>query len=77
MKPFLDPDRQQETVPCETCGEPTTFLGTKRCNNCYEVESRLDQYLASIGGLEVVVEKLRVLGQALYPEMRKSDEKRV
>ena len=33
------------TVPCETCGEPTTFTGMKRCNDCWGVERRLAGYL--------------------------------
>jgi hypothetical protein len=41
-----------ETVPCETCGKPTIHLGTKRCNGCWEVESRLGEYLKSPNGRE-------------------------
>lgn len=37
---------EEKTIPCQTCGTPTTMLGTKRCHNCWEVESRLDKYLA-------------------------------
>lgn len=48
-----------ETIPCETCGEPTTFTGTKRCNNCYEVESRLDKYLQNPKALQLIVKKIR------------------
>lgn len=33
------------TVPCGTCGQPTTFAATKRCNACWEVEARLGDYL--------------------------------
>lgn len=40
----------EPTVPCDVCGTPTTFLGTRRCNNCWEVESRLAQYLKSPAG---------------------------
>lgn len=50
---------EQPTVPCETCGEPTTFTGTKRCNNCYEVESRLDKYLQNPKALQLIVRKIR------------------
>ncbi len=39
-----------EEVPCETCGVPTTFTGTKRCNDCWEVEARIAGYLRR-GGL--------------------------
>lgn len=34
-----------ETVPCDTCGNPTPMLGTKRCDGCREVEIRLSGYL--------------------------------
>lgn len=37
-------------VPCESCGLPTTYTGTKRCNGCWEVESRLAEYLRSERG---------------------------
>lgn len=38
-----------ETVSCGTCGQKTDFTGTKKCNGCWEVEMRLDQYLAKGG----------------------------
>lgn len=34
-----------EAVPCETCGQSTTNTGTKRCYECWKVESRLKLYL--------------------------------
>jgi len=37
----------RETIPCETCGQPTIYKGTKRCNSCWEVENRLPGYLKS------------------------------
>jgi hypothetical protein len=52
---------EQETVPCETCGDPTTYTGTKRCNNCYEVESRLDSYLQNPKALQLIVTKVRAI----------------
>ena len=33
------------TVPCRTCGEPTTFTGTKQCDDCHEVETRITGYI--------------------------------
>ncbi len=41
---------EPETTACETCGAVTRMLGTKRCDNCYEVESRLDKYLQAPNG---------------------------
>jgi hypothetical protein len=52
---------ERETVPCETCGRPTPYTGTKRCNNCYEVESRLPTYLGSPGGQEVLRKAIPLL----------------
>lgn len=41
--------REKPTVSCKTCGEPTTFTGTKQCNGCHEVEMRLGEYLRNGG----------------------------
>lgn len=49
---------EPETVPCATCGEPTAFLGTKRCNNCWEIERRLYHYLKSEKGRDFVQRSL-------------------
>lgn len=32
---------KRETVPCEICGKETDFTGTRRCNNCWELEMRI------------------------------------
>ncbi len=32
-------------VPCDTCGTSTKMTGTRKCNACWEVESRLDDYV--------------------------------
>lgn len=34
-------------VACEVCGKETPGTATGRCNNCWEVESRLTQYVAA------------------------------
>lgn len=52
----------EDTVPCETCGQPTIYKGTKRCANCWEVECRLVHYLRSEGGREHV---RRLLAEAV------------
>ncbi len=31
----------KETVPCELCGRDTRMLGTKRCDGCWELETRI------------------------------------
>lgn len=33
--------RGQPLIPCELCGKPTTATGTKRCDRCWELESRI------------------------------------
>ena len=52
---------EQPTVPCETCGTPTTYTGTKRCNNCWEVEGRLATYLRSPKAVEIVRKHMPLL----------------
>lgn len=32
---------KQEVIPCKTCGRSTTMLGTKQCDRCYELDSRI------------------------------------
>ena len=46
----------EETVACGLCSTPTTKLGTKRCDRCWELETRIkaDPTLAA-----------RILGTAL------------
>ncbi len=39
------------TVPCSTCGKPTTSCGTKKCDCCWEVEARLPEYLSTPGAV--------------------------
>ena len=32
---------EPETVPCGLCGTPTPMTGTRRCDRCWELESRI------------------------------------
>jgi len=45
-------DLIEQTVPCTICGEPTIMRGTKLCDNCWEVLSRVSrmdsQHIAKI-----------------------------
>ncbi|MHC4297999.1 MAG: hypothetical protein ACYS7Y_11910 [Planctomycetota bacterium] len=43
---------EEPTIPCEICGTPTPMWGTKRCNGCWEVETRLAAYLKNPKGLD-------------------------
>lgn len=35
----------EEVISCELCDNLTTMLGTKRCDRCWELESRIKQDL--------------------------------
>lgn len=58
-----------EQAGCETCGEDA-YLTEGLCDDCYQVESRLDTYLDSYAGLmkilNAIQEKDRAV-QALGP----------
>ena len=51
----------EHTVPCVICGKATIFCGTKRCNNCWEVESRLESYLKNPKGQAFARSKMPLL----------------
>jgi hypothetical protein len=50
--------REIPYVNCETCGLPTSMLGTKRCDACWEVEQRLPSYLNCSPLARAFVERL-------------------
>lgn len=54
-----------ETVPCETCDTPTDYTGTKRCNNCREVEIRLRHYVRSKNGRDFIAKCLANLEEEI------------
>ena len=58
---------ESEWIPCKTCGDPTTFLGTKLCNGCWEVQTRLQSYLNNENAIRFVSEALNKI-QATPPE---------
>lgn len=31
-----------ETVPCQFCSKPTRMIGTKQCDSCWELKSRME-----------------------------------
>jgi len=45
---------KNETISCKTCGKPTEMLGTKLCDGCWEVESRLSSYLTNQNAIDFV-----------------------
>lgn len=66
------------TVPCKTCGEATTFTGTKLCNACWEVERSLGQYLQRGGphAYAFVARALDAVRLAGPPSSGESESKR-
>lgn len=50
-----------KTVPCLTCGEPTPFTATKKCDPCHNIERDLADYLERGGPLarDFVASELR------------------
>lgn len=53
-------------VPCTTCGRPIGWLGTQKCDYCWEVETRLEDYLAYPKGREFVRRMLEA-AEKKYP----------
>lgn len=35
----------KETIPCKWCGKQTPMLGTKMCNGCWELDTRISHDL--------------------------------
>ena len=50
-----------ETVPCKFCGTLTIYTATKLCNNCWEFEHRIDQFISNENGLNFVIQKIKAL----------------
>lgn len=42
------------TIPCKYCGIQTISLGTKLCNNCWEVSSRIS-FMFNYNRIEALV----------------------
>lgn len=47
---FRSRDGSIPYVHCETCDRFTSYIGTRRCNGCWEVEGRLRAYARSENG---------------------------
>lgn len=54
------------SVSCETCGAPTPYEGTRRCDLCWNVERLLPDYLRSPGGRAFVRAHMPVGGTTVY-----------
>jgi len=50
-----------KTVPCKICGEPTTHTTTQLCQGCWEVDSRLENFLSFPAGVKRVSEAMSAL----------------
>lgn len=44
----------RQHIPCKVCGEPTTMKGTKLCDGCWEVQSRLTSFLQCLNAIRYV-----------------------
>ncbi len=44
----------REYIPCQICGEPTTMLGTRLCNGCWEVMGRLLSFCQCANAIQFV-----------------------
>jgi len=53
-------DENRPHTPCKTCEKPTHMRGTKLCNNCWEVEGRLEEYIKSKNGRDILLALLGV-----------------
>jgi len=49
---------KRETILCKTCSKPTPMLGTKLCDPCWEVETRLPSYLNNKNAIRFVSKAL-------------------
>ncbi|KKN90956.1 hypothetical protein LCGC14_0225400 [marine sediment metagenome] len=47
---------------CHICGKPVNTIAHDKCNLCWEVMTRLDKFLESKGGKDVIWAKLVNLG---------------
>jgi len=36
-------EQGRDIATCELCGNITQFIGTRRCNDCWELEKRIEQ----------------------------------
>ena len=46
-------------IPCKICGNPTSFTGTGLCNGCWEVTTRLHDFLCCQNAKDFVQETLK------------------
>ena len=58
------PNPEYYTVPCKRCGRPTPMIGTRLCNGCWELQTRIKsqpelamQILRELGYLSAKVEE--------------------
>jgi hypothetical protein len=47
---------ERETMPCMFCGQSTPYLGTKKCDNCWEVDGRIDDFAKTPAGQRRLLE---------------------
>jgi hypothetical protein len=50
---------QIKYTTCQICGEPTMMLETQLCDNCWEIISRLPEFLKSRNGLSIIYSMIK------------------
>lgn len=50
-----------EYVPCALCGTETLYTNTRRCTNCWEVEHRLDLFMADPRAILLIKDKMKLM----------------
>ncbi len=57
--------KDRKIIPCKTCEKPTPMLGTKLCDPCWEIETRLSRYLNNENAIQFVSAALYKVGRKL------------
>ena len=57
---------KMEQIECKLCGKMTNMTGTKLCNGCWEVDSRLDIFFQNKKAVRHVLRKIAML---YYPRI--------
>lgn len=47
-----------DAIKCKFCGTPTTNYGTKMCDRCWEVDSRIDRFALTEAGQKRLIAAL-------------------
>ena len=59
-------------ITCRICGLPTCSRGTKLCDNCWEIDMRIDNILRLPKGIEYLNQRLNKYGLAIQKSKEES-----